>query len=89
MSQMNSSLASRCQAYLDGGPPPQMTDYVPGSMTEIIIAHGAKSRPLDDELRELADLILMEAEGFDSCEDRAVAEYMKRGAALVKEIVNG
>ena len=47
-----SDLASECQSYLDAGPPEHMTSYVPESLTEIIIAHGAQSKTLDPELRE-------------------------------------
>jgi hypothetical protein len=39
-----SSLAERCKSYLKQGPPEHMKDYVPGSMTEVIIAHGAREQ---------------------------------------------
>ena len=81
------NLATRCQAYLDAGPPAQMTDYVPGSLTEIIIAHGAQNRELDSELREIGEIVLLEAQSFDSYKDEGVRDYMKRGAALVSEVL--
>jgi len=34
-------LANRCKKYLALGPPENMTNYVPDSITEIIISHGA------------------------------------------------
>lgn len=81
------NLASRCRAYLAAGPPAHMSNYVPGSLTEIIISHGAKDRALDPELREIGGLVLMESQGFDSYEDAAIREYMKRGAELVAEVL--
>jgi hypothetical protein len=83
----NNNLAARCQAYLDAGPPAQMINYVPGSLTEIIIAHGAKNRELDAELREIGSIVLLEAESFDSYEDAGIRDYMKRGAELVSEVL--
>jgi hypothetical protein len=81
------NIASRCRAYLEGGPPAHMNNYVSGSLTEIVIAHGAKKRALDPELREIASLILLEAQRFDSYTDAAIREYMKRGAELVAEVL--
>jgi hypothetical protein len=83
----DSNLATRCQAYLDAGPPAQMTDYVSGSLTEIIIAHGAKNRELDSELREIGDMVLLESQNFDSHKDAGIRDYMKRGAELVSEVL--
>lgn len=83
----DNNLATRCQAYLDAGPPPQMTDYVSGSMTEIIIAHGAKNLDVDSELREIGEIVLLEAQNFDSYEDAGIRDYMKRGAQLVSEVL--
>lgn len=80
-------LARRCQEYLDKGPPQQMSDYVPGSFTEIIIAHGTQKRKLDAELRELGEIILGESRSFDSYKDVEIRDYMKRGAALVSEVL--
>ena len=84
----DNNLASRCREYLAAGPPAHMTNYAPESLTEIIIAHGAESRPLDPELREIGSLILLESPSFDSYDDAAIRDYMKRGAALVAEVLS-
>ena len=83
----DNSLVTRCQAYLDAGPPAQMSNYVPGSLTEIIIAHGAQNRELDSELREIGGIVLLESKNFDSYEDAEIRDYMKRGAELVAEVL--
>ena len=84
---LGDSLASRCREYLSNGPPEHMTDYMPESLTEIIIAHGAKSLPLDPELREIGGLIVMES--FDSYSDEVIRRYMQQGAKLVEEVLAG
>ena len=38
-----------------------MKTYVPESVLEIILAHGAKSQPLDPELRELGMIVQQDA----------------------------
>lgn len=81
------SLASECQTYLDLGPPKHLSEYVPGSLTESVIAHGAQNKPLDPELAEIAMLILMESESLDSIEDNEIKTYMKKGADLVSRIL--
>ena len=81
------TLAFRCRAYLKDGPPAHMPNYVPGSLTEIIIAHGANGREIDSGLRELGSIVLLESQNFDRYEDAAIREYMKRGAGLVAEIL--
>ena len=80
-------LAERCKAYLEKGPPSHMTDYVPESLTEIIIAHGSNSAPLDDELREIGSIILMETDGLDDIDDPEIRQYMHDGARLVQEVL--
>ena len=37
-----------------------MTDYMLESLTEIIIAYGAQSLPLDPELREIGGIVIGE-----------------------------
>jgi hypothetical protein len=82
------TLAERCAAYLRQGPPSQMTDYVPGSMIEIIIAHGAKSLALPEELREIGTLALDDAfEVAGKSPDAAIRTYLEAGAGLVKEVL--
>ena len=81
------TLAERCAAYLRNGPPAEMTNYVPGSLTEGIIAQGASGRPLDAEFREMASLILHELADLNRFEDPKVRAYMAEGAGLVGEIV--
>ena len=80
-------LAKRCQAYLDAGPPSHMHDYVPESLTEIIIAHGAQQQALDPELRELGNIIVGESQDLDTIEDREIREYMNTGAQLVQAVL--
>jgi hypothetical protein len=63
-----------------------MVDYVPESLTEIIIAHGARAMPLDTELREIAGLILQESD-FASISDTAIRTYMEEGASLVRQVL--
>ena len=81
-------LAEKCQAYLDAGPPQHMSGYVPESLTEIIIAHGAQQKALDAELQEVASIILIEAEDLSSIEDAEVREYLMTGAQLVEAVLN-
>ena len=64
-----------------------MTDYMPESLTEVIIAHGAKSLPLDAELEEIGSIIMMESENFDSYTDAEIRSYMQQGAKLVAEVL--
>jgi hypothetical protein len=64
-----------------------MTNYVPDSLTEIIITHGARSLPLDPELREIGGIVLREAGSFSRIADEAIRCYMQQGAALVAEIL--
>lgn len=83
-----SGLAKKCREYLDAGPPSHMDDYVPESLTEIIIAHGAQNQKLDGEILEIAGIILMESEDLANIEDQAIREYMVTGAQLVEEVIN-
>ena len=82
------TLAKRCQTYLETGLPASMTNYVPGSLTEIIIGHGANQVQLDPELQEVATIILFEAEDMSNGDNKAVNEYMKQGVLLVREIID-
>ena len=80
-------LKTRCQVYLEQGPPSSMDDYVPESLTEIIIAHGAQETKLDDELLEVATIILMENEDLGDIQDPAIRSYMLTGSKLVEEVL--
>lgn len=80
-------LAQECHQYLMDGPPASMTDYMPESLTEIIIAHGAQNEKLNDELLEVASIILMESSDFSDIEDIATKQYMEKGASLVQRIL--
>jgi hypothetical protein len=82
------ALNARCRAYLEKGPPLHMTNYVPGSATEIIIAHGAQGKHLDGELSDAAAIILVEAEDLIGIEDPEIRAYMLQGATLVREILS-
>ena len=82
----NDDLAERCRVYLEKGPPEQMNDYVSGSMTEIIIGHGAEKRKLDPELAEMASIIVTDIDPGDY-EDKEVEAYMHTGNTLVKEVL--
>jgi len=88
VSNETGDLPERCLAYLQAGPPDHMTDYVPESITEIIIAHGAQSIPLDAELQEIANIIMAESSSFDSNKDEVIQKYMQEGVDLVKEILD-
>ncbi|GAB1264371.1 hypothetical protein [Aurantivibrio infirmus] len=83
----NNHLAKRCQEYLSNGPPAHMTDYVPESITEIIIAHGAQQKTLDPELKEIASIILIESEDLNQIVDPEIRRYMLSGAELVEEVL--
>jgi hypothetical protein len=87
MSIPKNDLNRRCADYLGTGPPAHMTDYMPDSLTEIIIGHGTRSQPLDPELREIGTLILQDAGEFPHIEDDEIRRYMQRGAALVAEVL--
>jgi hypothetical protein len=82
----DADLASRCRAYLQAGPPEHFADYVPDSLTEIIISCGARGIPLDAELKEVAGMIQSE---LDSArfEDQAIQSYMEQGRMLVREVL--
>ncbi|GIU52448.1 hypothetical protein TUM4438_45210 [Shewanella sairae] len=82
----NKKLAEECHQYLIDGPPASMTDYMPESLTEIIIAHGAQNQKLNDELIEVASIILMELSGFSDIDDFATRQYMEKGASLVERV---
>lgn len=82
------SLAKRCQHYLELGPPASMSNYVPNSLTEIIIGYGARKAPLDLELMEVAMIVLHEADETQGYENKDVEDYMKRGFSLVGEILD-
>ena len=64
-----------------------MADYIPESLTEIIIAHGAKNEPLDSELLEIGSIILMESESQPEIEDPVIRKYMLAGADLVRRVL--
>ena len=80
-------LSQRCLDYLNEDPPVHMKDYVPESITEIIISYGAQKEPLTDELTEIANIILMESNGFDDIEDVEIKKYMENGGELVREVL--
>lgn len=63
MTKVSKELVAQCQAYLETGPPEHMTNYVPDSLTEIVIAYGARSEELDAELQEIAAMIINEPMG--------------------------
>ena len=87
LSRGKGNLSERCKKYLEAGPPSHMTDYVPESLTEIVIAHGAKGEALDPELMEVASIILMESDDLGSITDSEIRDYMLDGAKLVKEVL--
>jgi hypothetical protein len=64
-----------------------MENYVPESLTEIVIAHGARGESLDPELAEIGGIILMESESISDIEDPAIREYMQKGADLVQRVL--
>lgn len=80
-------LAQRCADYLNQGPPQHMTDYVPDSLTEIIISYGAQREPLNDELIEIASLILVESEDINDIEDLDIRKYVLNGSKLVQGVL--
>ena len=82
------SLPERCKEYLEVGPPSHMEDYVPESMTEVVIAHGAQKLELDPELSEMAGIILLESGDLHSIEDENIRPYMLSGAELVNEVLS-
>lgn len=63
-----------------------MTTYLPGSLTEIIIAHGAEGLPLDPELVEIGQIIVSDPTKR-AYEDPAVDEYMALGVELVRAVI--
>lgn len=64
-----------------------MDNYVPESLTEIVIAHGARGEPLDPELAEIGGIILMESDSMSDIEDPAIRAYMQQGADLVRRVL--
>ncbi|MGE0757216.1 MAG: hypothetical protein AB7O38_09355 [Pirellulaceae bacterium] len=85
--QMETELQRECREYLKAGPPEQMESYVPESLTEILIAHGAKATPIDSELAEIGGIILMESSSFSEIKDPEIRKYMQRGADLVRRVL--
>jgi len=84
---IESPLQTECREYLEKGPPKHMVDYVPESLTEILIAHGATGESLDPELTEIGSIILMESESLSDIEDPEIREYMQKGAELVQRVL--
>jgi hypothetical protein len=84
---METPLQTDCREYLENGPPAHMENYVPESLTEIIIAHGAKGESVDPELAEIGGIILMESESLSEIEDPAIRDYLQKGADLVKRVL--
>lgn len=84
---MADDLPTRCQAYLDAGPPAAMADYVPGSIAEIVIALAAQRQSIDEALRELAEIVPLEANAVAATADPTVGAYLNRAADLVREIL--
>ncbi|QDU51218.1 hypothetical protein [Gimesia panareensis] len=82
-----SLLQSDCTSYLQQGPPVHMENYAPGSLTEIIIAHGASAEPIDAELAEIGSIILMESESIAETEDPTIRDWLQQGANLVKRVL--
>lgn len=82
-----SGLSERCHNYLMSGPPQHMEDYVPESLTEIIIAHGAQKKKLDDGLMEIGQIILMESDDYSDITDDQIREYMQEGTKLMQEVI--
>src|SRR5262245_65525610 len=80
------ALNTRCRDYLEKGPPLHMTNYVPGSVTEMIIAHGAQGKHLDAELSDAAEIILVEAEDLIGIEDPEIRTYMLQCGTLVRDV---
>ncbi|MDE0853151.1 MAG: hypothetical protein OSA97_01850 [Nevskia sp.] len=80
-------LDTRCKSYIEKGPPAHMADYVPGSLTEIIIAHGAQGKTLDAELSEIAQIIGADEGIPDSVKDPQVRAYLLEGRQLVLEVL--
>lgn len=80
-------LAKRCREYLEAGPPTHMQDYVPESLTEILIAHGAQQQEIDNELREIGSIIILESDDLTNIEDIEIRNYMTTGTNLVQEIL--
>ncbi|MEZ6033307.1 MAG: hypothetical protein R3C17_09455 [Planctomycetaceae bacterium] len=60
---------------------------MPESLTEILIAHGAKGEPIDPELAEIGGIILMESSSISEIEDVEIRTYMQRGADLVQRVL--
>ena len=79
-------LRARCATYLKNGPPEHMVDYVPNSLTEIIIAHGANGEALDAELSEIAGIIVSEPQDHFGA-DAEIRQYMQEGVRLVAEVL--
>lgn len=84
---METVLQIECREYLELGPPAHMDNYVPESLTEILIAHGAKGEPIDPELAEIGGIILMESTSISEIADPEIRSYMQRGADLVKRVL--
>ena len=87
MISVPNELPQRCAEYLRMGPPAHMTNYVPGSLTEIIIAHGARSQSLDPELAEIAQLIVGDTEDYSGTDDETIKAYLRQGHNLVADVL--
>jgi hypothetical protein len=84
---METPLQIECREYLETGPPDHMENYVPESLTEVIISHGAQGQRLDPELAEIGEIIVMESGSLSDIEDPAIRSYMQKGANLVKRVL--
>ena len=64
-----------------------MESYVSGSLTETLIAHGPKGEPIDSELTEIGEIILIESSSFSEIEDPEIRRYMRQGVELVERVL--
>jgi hypothetical protein len=78
------NLSMRCAAYLKKGSPNGMENYVLDSVTEGIIAHGARFEQLDEELTELCDIVLTEARNHPEIGDVEIRASIMEGANGIK-----
>ena len=85
---MSDRLQQRAKAFLTR-PIPKDLDYAPGSISERLIAAYAEQVPaaLDEELRELLELCVVEAEAAAEGAAGELRDYLEESAGILRAIM--
>jgi hypothetical protein len=79
------ALRERCRAFLERRPPPDL-GYVPDSVAERILARAAAGEEIDDELREILEICLLDTQASAALFEGDARAYLLESAELLAEI---